>query len=70
MKAIKMKSVNTNLANASVRKSELIKYIDSLMDDDELGQLEKNLLETIMNVLSSIEPSKDKSYHVPIKDIL
>ena len=70
MKAIKMKSVNTNLANASGKKCELIKYIDSLMDDDELGQLEKNLLETIMNVLSNIEPSKDKSYHVPIKDIL
>ena len=29
MKVIKMKSVNTNLANASRRKSELIKYIDN-----------------------------------------
>ena len=69
MKAIEMKSVNTNLANASGRKSELIKYIDSLMNDDELGQLEKNLLETIVSVLLSIEPSKDKAYHVPIKAI-
>ena len=48
-----MKSLNIKCLNDVKQKNELIKYINLLMYDEELGQLEKNIIKLVVNALGA-----------------